>query len=118
VIQFDVEPGAAQIVLGHGAQHCGFVRTADEYLADEFPRVNRFTAGEAMVTRHQNDQRLVVHHLVAQVEGRLDAQEGHVEPAADERLGEVRRIVARDVTWMFFSSSRSTCMARGSQFIS
>jgi len=22
MIQFDVEPGAAQIVLGHGAQHC------------------------------------------------------------------------------------------------
>jgi hypothetical protein len=31
-------------------------------------------------------------HLVAQVEGRLDAEEGQVEPAADERLGEVRRI--------------------------
>jgi len=42
MIQFDVEPGAAQIVLGHGAQHCGFLRTADEDLADEFPRVNRF----------------------------------------------------------------------------
>ena len=49
-----------------------------------------------MVARHQDDQRLVVHHLVAQVEGRLDAQEGQVEPAADERLGEIRRIVARD----------------------
>jgi hypothetical protein len=35
-----------------------------------------------MVARHQDDQRLVVHHLVAQVEGRLGAQEGHVEPAA------------------------------------
>jgi hypothetical protein len=49
-----------------------------------------------MVARHQDDQRLVVHHLVAQVEGRLGAQEGHVEPAVDERLGEIRRIVALD----------------------
>ena len=49
-----------------------------------------------MVARHQDDQRLVVHHLVAQIEGRLDTQEGHVEPAADQRFGEVRRIVARD----------------------
>jgi len=88
--------GMPRIVLGHGAQHCGFVRTADKDLAEEFPRVNRFQAGEAMVARHQDDQRLVVHYLVAQVEGRLDAQEGHVEPAAGERLGEVRRIVARD----------------------
>ena len=91
MILFDVEPGAAQTILGHGAQHCGFVRTADENLADEFPRVNRFAAGEAMVARHQDDQRLVLHHLVAQVEGRL-GEEGHVEPAADKRLGEVRRI--------------------------
>jgi hypothetical protein len=30
MIQFDVEPGAAQIVLRHGAQHCGFLRTADQ----------------------------------------------------------------------------------------
>jgi hypothetical protein len=30
------------------------------------------------------------------IEGRLDAHERHVEPAADERLGEVRRIVARN----------------------
>src|ERR1700730_8690899 len=67
-------------------KHCGFVRTADEDLADEFPRVNRFAAGEAMVAWHQDDQRLVVHHLVAQVEGRLRAQGGDVEPAADERL--------------------------------
>ncbi len=74
MIQFDVEPEAAQIVLGHGAQHCRFVRTADEDLADEFPRVNRLATGEAMVARHQDDQRLVVHHLVAQVEGRLDAR--------------------------------------------
>ncbi len=49
-----------------------------------------------MVARHQDDQRLVVHDFVAQVEGRLDAKEGHVEPAADERLGEIRRITARD----------------------
>ena len=80
--------GMPRIVLGHGAQHCGFVRTADKDLAEEFPRVNRFQAGEAMVARHQDDQRLVVHYLVAQVEGRLDAQEGHVEPAAGERLGD------------------------------
>src|SRR5260370_15417835 len=73
----------------------GFVQTADEDLADEFPRVNRFAAGEAMVARHQDDQRFVVDHLVAQVERRLDAQESHVEPAADERLGEGRRIVSR-----------------------
>src|ERR1700730_17425543 len=33
---------------------------------------------------------------VAQVEGRLGAQEGQIQPATDERLGEVRRIVARD----------------------
>ena len=49
-----------------------------------------------MVARHQDDERLVVHHVVHEVVARLDAQEGHVEPAADERLGEVRRIVAGD----------------------
>jgi hypothetical protein len=49
-----------------------------------------------MVARHQDDQRLVVDHLVGQVEGRLDAQERDVEPATKERLGEVGRIVAGD----------------------
>jgi hypothetical protein len=49
-----------------------------------------------MVARHQDDQGLVVHHPVTQVEGRLDAQERHIKPTADERLGEVRRIVTRD----------------------
>src|ERR1700729_2245693 len=49
-----------------------------------------------MVARHQDDQRLVVHDLVGEVEARLSAQEGHVETGADERLGKVRRIVARD----------------------
>jgi ABC-type sugar transport system substrate-binding protein len=58
--------------------------------------VNRFAVGVAMVARNQDDQRLVVHHFVAQVEVRLDAQEGHVEPTADKRFGEVRRIVAGD----------------------
>ena len=38
----------------------------------------------------------MVHHLVTQVKGRLDAQERHIKPTADERLGEVRRIVTRD----------------------
>ena len=115
MIQIDVEPATAQIVLGHAAQHGCFVRTANEDLPHEFPRVNLFAAGDAMIARHQDDQRLVVHHLVAQVEGRLDVAFLRVEPAADERLGEVRLEI---VTWMFFSSSRSRCMARGSQFIS
>ena len=38
----------------------------------------------------------MVHYLVTQVEGGLDPHKGHVESAADERLSEVRRIVARD----------------------
>jgi len=32
----------------HGAKHAGLVRTADEDLADEFPRVNRFAGGKAV----------------------------------------------------------------------
>jgi len=32
---------------------------------------------------------MCVHHPVTQVEGRLDAQERHIKPTADERLGEV-----------------------------
>ena len=38
----------------------------------------------------------LVHHVVLEVVARLDAQEGQVEPAAGERFGEVRRIVAGD----------------------
>jgi nitroreductase len=45
MVQFDVEPAAAQIVLSHGAQHWGFVRRADED--------RRFAAGEAMVARQR-----------------------------------------------------------------
>jgi hypothetical protein len=48
--------------------------------------VNRFAAGEAMVARHQDDRRLVVHHLVAQVVGRLDAQKGRVQPGATSSM--------------------------------
>jgi hypothetical protein len=49
-----------------------------------------------MVARHQDDERLPVHHVVFEVEARLHAQEGKVEPAAGERFGEIRRIVAGD----------------------
>ena len=54
MIQFDVESAAAQVLLGNGAQHFGFVRTADEGLGDQFPGVNRSAAREAMVARHQD----------------------------------------------------------------
>ncbi len=43
-----------------------------------------------MAARHYDDQRLVIHHLVAQIEAGLYAQEGDIEPAANKRLGEVR----------------------------
>ena len=49
-----------------------------------------------MVARHQDDERLPVHHMVPEVIARLHAQEGQVQPAAGERFGEIRRIVAGD----------------------
>ena len=45
-------------------------------------------------------------------------QESQVEPAASERFGEIRRKVAGDRDLDVLSSSRSTCIACGSQFIS
>jgi hypothetical protein len=49
-----------------------------------------------MVARHQDDEGLPVHHVVFEVVARLHAQEGQVQPAAGERFGEIRRIVAGD----------------------
>jgi hypothetical protein len=60
------------------------------------PRAHRFARGEAMVVRHQDDQRLPVHHVVLEVVARLHAQEGQVQLAAGERFGEIRGIVAAD----------------------
>jgi hypothetical protein len=96
VVQFDVEPGAAEIVFGDGAQHGGLVRAADENLAKEIVRGYCFARGEAMVARHRGDERLPVDHVVLEVVARLRAQEGQVELAADERFGEIRGIVAGD----------------------
>jgi hypothetical protein len=49
-----------------------------------------------MVARHQHDERLPVHHAVPEVVGRLHAQESQAQPAAGERFGEIRRVVAGD----------------------
>ena len=74
---------------------------------------------QRMIARHQHDERLVIHHPVVEVEARLGAQEGEVELAARERIGEIRRIVARhrdvDVR-QFVAQQRAS--PRGSQVIS
>jgi len=54
----------------------------------------------------------------SQVEGRLDAHKGYVQSAAEERLGEIRRIVARDRDVEVLQLVAQQCMAFGSQFIS
>src|SRR5262249_20371961 len=74
-----------QVILGDGTQHVGLVGAADEDLADELARVNRLLGGEAMVARHQDDERLPVHHVVPEVVARLHAHEGQVQPAASCR---------------------------------
>ena len=42
-----------------------------------------------MVARHQDDERLTVHHVVSEVVARLHAQEGDIQPAARECFGEI-----------------------------
>ena len=46
-----------------------------------------------MVLGHEDDERLTFHHTVFEVVIRFRAQEGDVHPTAEERLGQVRRIV-------------------------
>jgi hypothetical protein len=50
-----------------------------------------------MVARHQDDERLPVHDVVPEIVARLHPHEGHVQPAARERFGEIRRIVTGDL---------------------
>src|SRR5438132_12435692 len=71
-----------------------------------------------MVARHQHHERLLGHHPVFQIEVRFDTEKRHVEPATSERIGEVGGIVAEIVTSTWCNSSRRTCMASDSQFIS
>ena len=65
-------------------------------LAHEILRRHRFACGEAMVSRHQDDEMFAIHHLVSKVVARLRAHEGQVHPAAGECFGKVWRIVAGD----------------------
>jgi hypothetical protein len=64
-----------------------------------------------MVARHKDDEALPVHHVVPGSQpGSTRSKPG--QPAAYERPGEVRRIVARDRDPMSSSSSRSTAYPR------
>ncbi len=75
MVELDVDPRAPQVVFGDGAQHRGLVGAADEDLAEELTRMNCLLGGEAMVARHQDDERLPVHHVVLEVVARLHAHE-------------------------------------------
>lgn len=65
VIQFDVEPRAAQIVFGDGAQHAGLIRTADENLAHEILRAHCFA--RAHWTQSGQAGRLAIRRILARL---------------------------------------------------
>ena len=97
MIDFDIDSGALQVFFRDGAQHRGLVRSADEDLADELFRTDRLARRQAMVARHQHHERFPGHHPVFQIEVRLDTEKGDVEPATNERIGEVRGITTGDL---------------------
>jgi hypothetical protein len=96
----------------------------DGRLRDQPPyggkRGNALLKSRATVIRPHiaRPKRLVVHHFVAEVEGWFGAQERHVEPTADERLGEVRRIVAQYRDLDVLQLVAQHLHGRGSQLIS
>ena len=81
---------ALQIKIDHAAQDSGLVCHPDKWVPEQVLWSDLLFERQGMVARHQHDQRLLTHRRVFEIETRFSSKKGQIQPAARERVGQVR----------------------------
>jgi hypothetical protein len=84
----------SQITVDHAAQDVRYVREADERLVLEVARIYRGSSGQAVIARHDGDDRLVGDDLIRHAGPGLDPEKAEVDLATLQRIGDTGRIEA------------------------